>query len=475
MPVAFTVIRELGRGSFGTVHLVRRDDGSEFAMKCIPLHCVPQEEHDLAVTEINLLQRLYHPGIVRYVEAVVLESELRIVMEYCSSGDLLRWANRLPSRRFPVSAAVPLALSMLQALDYLHNYKRIVHRDIKPENILVTAAGVPKLGACAQLLLCAPVQSQSFLFAADFGVSRAATSTLSLRTCTGTLPYMAPEIALLEDDAETIAAIDAGYTFKADVWSLGATLFKLVTGKPPLETKGALKRIAHNPSSWHMPGLPPGTPPAAATLLAAMLVADPNDRPSVASLLGSPILAGVEEFSAAIAMGRHVTDTSSSAVTPQNSLMQAHYVIPPPPSNPAVTRGTSSSAEPTLYDPEPTIYDDVEEAATSDSNTESHDEHDDTDTRAHTEDNDDNDNEIRNHWQIQDALASTQNTLRNRRHVARAVSQRHRTTQESQHSKAKPGEYVVDVIFFVLLLAIALYQRLVDIDDPRSFVCKLRR
>ena len=172
----FADIRELGRGVFGVVYLVRRaSDGKEFAMKRVSLDGFSVEKSAAAVAELGLLRDLHHPGCVQYVTSSVDVAELRIVTEYCAGGDLAQWVRRLPERRFPPAALLPLTVSLLHALEYLH-LKRVIHRDIKPANILMTAAGVPKL--------------------ADFGVSRVAEAEASLRgrTFVGSPAFMAPEV-----------------------------------------------------------------------------------------------------------------------------------------------------------------------------------------------------------------------------------------------------------------------------------------
>ena len=184
---------------------------------------------------MSILQNLHHPSCEQYVSAVRTDSELRVVTEFYASSNLEQWVKRLPDRKFPCAMVLPLALSLLQALEYLH-LKRIVHRDVEPANILMTEAGVPRL--------------------TGFDVSCNMIGTL--HACAGSPAFMAPEVMVLEDGAEEEAEA-AGYTEKADVWSLGATLFTLIAGntlfaviaggEPPIAAKGAIKRSRETPRS----------------------------------------------------------------------------------------------------------------------------------------------------------------------------------------------------------------------------------
>ncbi|CUG92290.1 protein kinase, putative, partial [Bodo saltans] len=153
--------------------------------------------------EVELLERAArHDHIVSYYGSMITAEhhKLALVMEYVSGGSLASIVRRQKGLRDSVIRAY--GRDVLLGLQYLHEVCRMCHRDIKPDNILVTPEGRCKL--------------------ADFGASRALERTALLKTCVGTPYYMAPEVVQGE-----------GYDESADIWSFGATLFEMASGKPP--------------------------------------------------------------------------------------------------------------------------------------------------------------------------------------------------------------------------------------------------
>ena len=237
--------REIGRGGSGTVHLaVDEVLGRRVAMKRIGL--IPGSDNvelERAEREARLAAALNHPHVVSVFD-LVDENDVRwLVMEYVD-GQTLSEQVRASGPMDAVEAAALLA-QVADALVEAHA-AGIVHRDVKPSNILV-AGGVAKLN--------------------DFGIARSADDASLTQTglVTGSPAYLAPEVAS-----------GSSATPASDVWSLGATLYHAVTGKPPYDVGdnliGALYKIVHEDP----PRLPEDHPVAG--LLSVMLTRDAESR-----------------------------------------------------------------------------------------------------------------------------------------------------------------------------------------------------
>ncbi|MEV6773551.1 serine/threonine-protein kinase [Nocardia sp. NPDC051030] len=154
--------------------------------------------------EARMLAQLNHPNIVTVFDVVPEDGEWWLVMEYVP-GHSLRDLGALPPER-----AAHLGAQVAGALEAVHA-AGVVHRDIKPSNVLVTDNDRAKLG--------------------DFGISRTVYADETLTgtgSFAGTLGYMAPEMAAEQGEP----------TASSDVFSLGATLFATVEGKPPFGDSG---------------------------------------------------------------------------------------------------------------------------------------------------------------------------------------------------------------------------------------------
>ncbi len=215
----YTLDREIGRGGMGAVWLARDEVlGRDVAIKRIgaaPGGTDPDFER--AEREARLAARLNHPHVVAVFDLVTEESERWLVMEYVAGVTLAELVRR--DGALSPDQASPLVGQAADALAAAHS-AGIVHRDVKPSNILVTSDGQVKLS--------------------DFGIARAEADASLTQTglVTGSPAYLAPEVASGEQ-----ASTDS------DVWSLGATLYHALDGRPPYEVgdnlMGALYRIVH--------------------------------------------------------------------------------------------------------------------------------------------------------------------------------------------------------------------------------------
>ena len=201
--------------------------------------------------EARLAARLSHPNVVNVFDAGEHDGRPYIVMELVD-GDSLAERGRVPP-----DEARGLALQAARGLAHAHD-AGLVHRDIKPGNLLLRLEGTLKI--------------------ADFGIARAAEATALTQagTVLGTAAYLAPEQALGEE-----------VTPAADVYSLGAVLYELLTGRPPFEFDSLAdlaeqqRRMAVTP----VRELAPETPRALEDLVMRCLARNPSYRPTAEELV----------------------------------------------------------------------------------------------------------------------------------------------------------------------------------------------
>lgn len=215
----YSLGRELGRGGMGAVYLAHDEVlGREVAIKRIGmLPGATSPDLARAEREARLAAMLNHPHVVSVFDLVTDQDHQWLVMEYVEGESL---AERIRNEGGLDHAEA--AQIMWQVADGLASAHRagITHRDVKPSNILVTADGQAKL--------------------TDFGIARSQADVSLTQTglVTGSPAYLAPEVA---------SGTGAGTA--SDVWSLGATLFHVLAGKPPYDVSdnmiGGLYKIVH--------------------------------------------------------------------------------------------------------------------------------------------------------------------------------------------------------------------------------------
>ena len=246
----YQLVRALGRGGMGVVYEgVDVETGQRAALKVLP--AALNEEEDFRTrfeSEIETLRRLKHPNIVRLYGFGQQDGVLFYAMELVDGPSLQAELRR--GRRFSWQEAAQISLQICRGLRHAHD-RGVIHRDLKPGNLLMAADGTIKL--------------------ADFGIAQlfGRTRVTAVGSVVGTLDYMAPE------QAEG-GLVDA----RADLYSLGAVLYALLSGGPPLRAKTLAEMLEKLYSSRPAPirRLAPETPEALEQLLDQLLEKDPERR-----------------------------------------------------------------------------------------------------------------------------------------------------------------------------------------------------
>ncbi|MCB9687736.1 MAG: serine/threonine protein kinase [Alphaproteobacteria bacterium] len=198
----YEVDAPIGYGAMGTVYRARDvSNGDAIALKVLDPRVVGSKVEKRFLREGEAMRRLKHPNIVRVFEVGQDGGYVWMAMELMDRGN----AHELVKKRgaLPIPWVLHIADSVLAGLQQVH-LAGWVHRDLKPANVLVDSQGGVKL--------------------ADFGILREDHSDLTMPgSSLGTLAYMSPEQT---EDATRV-------TVRSDLYSLGATLFALSTGKAP--------------------------------------------------------------------------------------------------------------------------------------------------------------------------------------------------------------------------------------------------
>ncbi|HEX8108914.1 MAG TPA: serine/threonine-protein kinase, partial [Kofleriaceae bacterium] len=219
----YEIIRALGRGGMGEVHLARDVRlGRLVALKFL-IPSSPEVARMLLV-EARATAKCKHENIVVIHDMNEYRGMPYLVLEYLEGKSL----NRLHAEsRLPVIRMIEVIAAVVRALDHAHRVG-IVHRDLKPDNIFVTTTGdVKVLDFGIAKLVGSPASHAAQTPESPAVHDDETVITLSSKGPVGTRPYMAPEQWLGAD-------ID----HRTDIWAVGVILFRLVTGKYPYELDG---------------------------------------------------------------------------------------------------------------------------------------------------------------------------------------------------------------------------------------------
>lgn len=239
----FEILRTLGTGSFGRVHLVQSKHNQRFyAVKVLKKNQVvkmKQVEH--TNDERRMLQEVKHPFLITLWGTFQDAKNIYMVMDFVEGGELFSLLRK--TQRFPNPVAKFYAAEVTLALEYLHS-KQIIYRDLKPENLLLDRHGHLKI--------------------TDFGFAKKVPD-ITWTLC-GTPDYLAPEVVSSK-----------GYNKSVDWWSLGILIFEMLCGYTPFWDGGSPMKIYENILKGKVK-YPPYIHPDAQDLLQRLITSDLTKR-----------------------------------------------------------------------------------------------------------------------------------------------------------------------------------------------------
>src|SRR6266498_2419478 len=256
----YKLVKVLGRGGMGIVWLAHDEElERDVALKFLPdLMIQDPALADQLKRETKRCLELTHPHIVRIHDFVHDERSGCISMEYVNGETLSNLRAGKEHQVFEPHEIAGWVTQLCEALDYAHNRARVIHRDLKPGNLMVNQRGDLKV--------------------ADFGIARSLADSASRLTTeqgrSGTLVYMSPQ----QLNGERSTHLD-------DIYSLGATIYELLTSKPPFYSGNVDRQICERvaPSMterWKEFNIEPASIPQIwEKVVADCLAKDPSRRP----------------------------------------------------------------------------------------------------------------------------------------------------------------------------------------------------
>ena len=252
----FKILKELGKGSYGTVYTVRSNiDDNVYVMKKMELNNLKEKQQKECYREVSILKKVSHQNIIKYYSSFLDGGVLYIIMEYAELGDLYSLIKHYKKhvKLFDEFDIWRIGYEILNGLEYLHK-NNIIHRDIKCLNLFITKDKHVKIG--------------------DLGVSTIVSSINALHcTRVGTPLYLSPELVK-----------QIPYDFKVDIWSCGCSLYHLACLDPPFLGDNLIV-LGNNIVKGKPKPLPPQYSEELSKFIEKMLGKRPEKRPSAREAL----------------------------------------------------------------------------------------------------------------------------------------------------------------------------------------------
>ena len=254
----FKIISVLGRGFYGKVMLVQKNDTGElYAVKTVRKSRLAETgKSSTIVAERNIMMKAHHPFVVNLCFAFQTPSKFYLGLEYAPGGELFYHMDRLGVIQIDDARLYTAEIGL--ALSYLHSLG-IVYRDLKPENILLDKTGHIKL--------------------TDFGLSKDLMDNGKTSTFCGTSEYLAPEVVM-----------QMPYSYPIDIWALGILCYEMILGATPFYDDNKSKLFSNIVSA--QPYFPPQLDRRIADFISRLLAKNPADRPTFEDMKSHPFFEG---------------------------------------------------------------------------------------------------------------------------------------------------------------------------------------
>jgi len=258
----FEVRGLIGKGASGRVYAaLQRWTGREVAVKVLrTVHLENPDERERFESEARLCCRVRSPHVLRVYDLRVSEDRMFLILELVNGPSLYRRMAEGPT--LSAEDVLRLGEQVCRGLTAIHA-EGIVHRDVKPANILLTPQGDVKL--------------------TDFGIAKDVHGARALTDSgvgLGTLPYVAPEQIMSACKADA----------RSDIYSLGATLYCALAGRPPFQPKGPrdlMSMVEQEPPL--LSAVAPQVPARICDVVHTLLAMEPSARPATASEAGEAL------------------------------------------------------------------------------------------------------------------------------------------------------------------------------------------
>ena len=281
----FTIVKELGSGSFGRVYLVtHKKTKANYAIKAIDKRNKANiEEKPYFRREVEVMYKIHHPNVIKLYSHFEDNNFCYFIMEYIAKGNMFGLIPTDKKKRISTQLVANLIKDIISAVYFLHNMSPpIIHRDIKPENVLLADNFVAKL--------------------TDFGWSNYIQEDQKRTTVCGTPIYLAPEIIK-----------EQGHDERVDIWCIGVLLFELTTGTVPFpgnDIESLENNILKMRIQW-----PKEINVDAKNLISKILKLDPNARISLSDMLKHPFIT------------KYIPNASECLIKPDESIKYKPFVV----------------------------------------------------------------------------------------------------------------------------------------------------